>query len=54
MVILPKFLLSFRIFFGYTGFLFVPYEVENCYFKVYKNFCLYFDEDCIKSVDRFW
>ena len=37
-----------------VGFFVFLYEVENCSFKDYKEFCWKFDEDFIESVDCFY
>jgi hypothetical protein len=37
MVIPPKILLLFRFVLAFLGFLFFPYEVENCSFKGYET-----------------
>ena len=40
-------------YFGYSGFLVFPYEVDYFSFKVCEESCD-FDGDCIESIDCFW
>ena len=40
--------------FSYTGSFVFPYQVENCSFKVCREFCGNFDRSCIQPLDRFW
>ena len=41
-------------YFCSSGVSVFPYEVEYCSFKVCKEFCWDFDENCIESIDCFW
>lgn len=50
----PEFLLLNRIvcFCNPEDFV-IPYELKDCSFGVYEEFCHDFDEDCIECVDCF-
>jgi hypothetical protein len=46
-ILLCSILLTLLSYFVYV----LPYEVENCSFKTYKELCWNFNENCIESVD---
>jgi hypothetical protein len=48
-MILLEFILFYRIVLVILGLIVFLYEVENCSFKVCKEFCWIFDGNCIES-----
>jgi hypothetical protein len=47
-------LLLYSLVLAIMSFLFFPYEVENCSFKVCKELCWNANENYIESIGCFW